>query len=107
MAVTAETTGGNTITCEDVYGPSWDQTEPCYNYIDSRAKTVGGEPAQAFPFPFSRFPGGRKVLLIVYGFDNADARGPPIGVVCQEVDVPEAGTGTPLDVSGDMMRRIQ
>ena len=105
--VATETTGGATIDCGDVYGPEWDLTEVCYNWLDSRFATNLGEPAQAFPFRFGRFPGGRRVLLIVYAFGQDNARGDPLGVSCTEVDVPPAGTrNEDLQVTGDTMRQL-
>ncbi len=107
FAVAAETTGGATISCSDVYGSNWDLAEPCYNWIDSRSTEATGD-GDTFPIRFGRFPGGRRVLLIVYGFDNDRARGTPLGVSCTEVDVDPAGTNTQdQEVDGDMMRRIQ
>lgn len=108
VAVAAETTGGDEISCADVYaGTDWDLTETCFNWVDSRFNPRGGEPAQAFPVRFGGFPGGRRVLLIVYGFAEENARGEPVAFSCTEVDVQEPGTQTQMEVTGDMMRAIR
>lgn len=107
IVVDAETSGGATVDCADVYAPTFDVNEPCYNYLDTRYTVNLGQPAQSFPFRFARFVGGRQVLLLVYAFDRLNARGAPIGVSCTAVDVPPAGTRTAdLEVVGDTMRPL-
>ena len=107
IVVDAETSGGLTIDCDDVYSPTWDLAENCYNWVDTRFAVNLGQPAQSFPFRFGRFPGGRRVLLLVYGFDRDNARGAPVGVTCTAVDVHQAGTRTEdLMVAGDRMRQL-
>ena len=111
FAVATETAGGTTLTCEDVYNDNWDRTtleEPCLNRIDSRFQNNQGGVAQKFTLRFGSFPGGRRVLFIIYGFSQTGAEGDPVGISCTEVDVHEAGTRTTdLEEEGDNMRPIQ
>ena len=108
IAVASETSGGLNISCSDVYSMDWGLDQRCYNWIDSRFRTYsGGEPAQAVSFRFGRFPGGRDVLLIVYGFQQDNADGLPIGVSCTEVTIPFAGTRTEdIQITGDSMQNL-
>ena len=54
---------------------------------------------------FSQIPAGQKTLLIVYGFEQEDAAGPPIGVACKALEVPERGATTMMTAvsGGDML----
>lgn len=108
MAVTAETSGGNEISCAQVMAGEIDWTEECYNIIDSRANTSGGTPGGAFSVLFSQIPAGQKTLFIIYGFDQEDAMGAPIGVACQEAMVPERGaTSEMTQVAGGDMKSLR
>ncbi len=108
MAVTAETSGGNEISCDDVLNGRIDWTEQCYNIIDSRANTSGGTPGGAFSVLFSQIPAGQKTLFIIYGFEQEDAMGDPIGVACAEAMVPARGeTSEMMPVAGGDMKSLR
>ena len=105
-ALAAETAGGATITCAEVYAGDVDFTNGCHNIVDSRGFPAGivGDSYQAF---FSRLPTERKVLLVLRGYEETVAMmSDPIGISCTELDVggPE---GDGVDVEGDMMRLIR
>lgn len=108
MAVTAETSGGNEITCDDILNGNVDWSEECYNIIDSRTNTSGGTPGGAFSLLFSQIPSGQKTLFVVYGFSEDGAAGAPIGVTCGEAMVPEKGaTDSMMPVAGSDMKSLR
>ncbi|MCA9553005.1 MAG: hypothetical protein KC933_23415 [Myxococcales bacterium] len=108
MAVTAETSGGQTITCEDVMAERLVWTEQCYNIMDSRYNQSAQTSGDSLLLLFSQLPGGQKTLLLVYGFELEGAAGDPIGVACAEVEIPEAGsTSTGMQVSGGTMKSLR
>lgn len=108
FAVTAETSGGLEITCADVLSGTVDWSEQCYNVIDSRANDRGETSGGSFTVLFSRIPAGQKTLFVVYGFEEDDAAGAPIGVACEAHMVPEAGaTSSMTEVSGGQMRSLR
>ncbi len=110
FAVAAETTGGNPLTCDDIFaaGKSFDWDNPCINLIDSRYTERSGQPAQAFPMRFGRFQENTPALLVVYGFTDTMAEGDPVGVACKAVPGRAVGeTDGDIEVDGDMMRSIQ
>ncbi|MEL7367791.1 MAG: hypothetical protein AAFN74_02680 [Myxococcota bacterium] len=85
-----------------------DALPPGFDGVDSRFLRVFGPSVQEYPFCFSRCPGGRRVLMIIFGFAAEGADGSPIGISYTDDNVPEAGTRDEvLQVTGDMMRRIQ
>lgn len=108
LAVTAETSGGNTITCADIMGGGLAWTEQCYNIIDSRYNQSAQTSGDSLILLFSQFPGGHKTLLVVYGFEQEGAVGSPIGVACAEVEVPASGATTMgMQVSGGTMKSLR
>lgn len=105
IAVVAETSGGNPLTCAQVYAEAVDWSEDCYNVLDSRFREIQGDPAQTFTVFFSQFASGQKTLFVVYGFDTDDASGDPVGVTCLEHQVTGPGLGT-IELEGDNLQRI-
>ena len=104
VAITAETAGGNEISCDMVLSEQLDLTQQCYNVIDVRFNMAGDAVAGAYKLLFSRIPSGQRTLLVVYAFEQEGAMGEPIGVSCAEVDVPVSdpeGMTMPVD-GGDM-----
>lgn len=107
FAVTKQTSGGLEITCEDVLG-GLDWQEQCYNVIDSRSNMSGMTSGGAFTVLFSQIPAGQPTLFVVYGFEEEDTDGAPIGVACEELVVPERGaTNTATELSGGDMRSLR
>lgn len=104
-ALAAETAGGASVTCEQVYAGEVDIAGGCHNVIDSRGQEIAGV-AATYPMPFSRFPSEMRVLFIIWGYDTEGSEGDPIGVSCTEFDVGPAMQGA-MRVEGDMMRPIQ
>ncbi|MBK6687006.1 MAG: hypothetical protein IPG45_21240 [Deltaproteobacteria bacterium] len=105
LVVDTETTGGETLSCAQVYARqvSWD--EPCYNIVDVSYARPGGAVGTVYPMLFNGFASGRKLLFIVYAFEMEGAAGTPKAVSCTERQVPE-GAGT-VEVEGDKMRVLQ
>lgn len=104
-ALTAETTGGASVTCEQVYAGEVDIAGGCHNVIDSRGQEIAGV-AGTYPMPFSRFPAERRVLFIIWGYEMDNSEGDPLGVSCTEYEVGSPMQGE-MRVEGDMMRPIQ
>jgi hypothetical protein len=104
IALAAETAGGLQMTCEDVYAGRVNLDEACFNVLQSRYM-VASRQERNYRMPFTRLPAERPVLLVIYGFASEGAEGQPIGISCTAEDVPPAGSG-PMQVAGDMMRRI-
>jgi hypothetical protein len=100
-AIAAETSGGASVSCTEVYAGEVDLTRDCYNIVDSSRFSVAmvGDTYQVF---FSGLPTERKVLLLLWGYETTE----PIGLSCTEFDV-GGRDGTGVDVEGDMMRLIQ
>lgn len=107
VAVTAETSGGNAITCDDILNERLQWTEECYNIIDSRYNMRGSLVGGAFKLLFSQIPGGQRTLLVVYGFDTEEAMGDPIGVACVEADVPAGGSTDMIQMIGGEMKSLR
>jgi len=107
-AVTKETSGGNTLSCDEMLANSIDWDEPCYNIIDARYADNTSQQGDTFPLNFSQIPGGLDVLLVVYAFDTEFAASQPIGVACAEATVPEKGaTSEPMEISGGDMTDLR
>jgi hypothetical protein len=105
-ALAAETAGGAAVSCADVYAGEVDPNDGCYNIVDSRGfpTAIVGDSYQTF---FSRLPANRKVLLLLWGYqEEVASMGEPIGISCTEYDV-GMPDGDGDDVEGDMMRLIQ
>jgi hypothetical protein len=100
-ALTAETSGGATITCNDVYAGDIDLTNDCYNIVDSRRFPIQMT-GDSYPAFFSRLPTERRVLLVLRGYEDQTE----IGISCTEFDV-GGPDGDGVDVEGDMMRLIR
>lgn len=106
--VTKETTGGNTLTCEELLRGDTNWDEPCYNIIDARYADNTNRVGDTFPLIFSRIPGGLDVLVVVYAFDTEFAASAPIGVACAEATVPLKGaTMDPTEVPGGEMTDLR
>jgi hypothetical protein len=107
--VMVETTGGDTIGCDDVYAGDVDFTNPCYNVVDSRGLADIAMVGQTYPFPFNGLPDGKKTLLIIWGYGLEESQGDPIGISCTALDVGTGGVDCMQNrcVEGDMMRPIQ
>lgn len=104
--IASATAGGDRLTCRDLYDSRVSVDEHCYNIIDSRGRGTIGAMGDVYPFAFSGFASGQRVLFIVYGYEMENSEGDPIGVSCTERDVGAPGDG-PQNVAGDMMRRFQ
>src|SRR5262249_47541861 len=105
FVIDAETAGGSTITCADIYAARIDLDQRCYNILDSLGRGATGAMGDEYPFAFSGFASGRKVLVVVYGYAMNGSQGNPIGVSCTALDAVAPGTG-PVNVAGDMMKPI-
>jgi hypothetical protein len=99
------TSGGATITCQDVYAETFALPEPCYNTIDVRRYGKTAQTGDVYRLPFTQFVSGVTALFVIHGFDQEGTMGNRIGVACSQYDIGEPGSGT-KDVPGDMMRRL-
>lgn len=97
------TSGGNTLTCADVYAAGWSLIEPCYNVIDSRRYGENAQVGEVYRLPFTQFIGGIHALFVVHAYDAEGAQGTRVGISCTEWDIGTPGVG-PTDVPGDTMR---
>lgn len=105
LVLDAETTGGETLSCAQVYAGALSWDEPCYNVLDVSYARPAGAVGTVYPMLFNGFASGRKVLFIVYAFEMEGAVGSPKAVSCTERQVAEGATS--VDVEGDKMRVLQ
>lgn len=105
FAITAESSGGQVWTCDDVYAGRVDLQNQCHNFLDTRGQDIA-RPENQYTMTFTRFAGGQLTLFIVYGYAQAEADGAPIGVSCASQMIPGPGGGL-LMIPGDTMRSIQ
>ncbi len=103
--ISEETTGGLTISCEDIYQRRLVLTESCYNVLDVRYNDLS-RPGEALRLSFNMFASGRRALFIAYGFDSEGAEGSPLAASCRAHDIPPSPAER-IDLDGDIMKRIQ
>jgi len=107
IAISAETTGGQQITCDDVINRRVDLTNGCYNVLTNRGKNFRSMGGNQPTITFTRFPSGLDTLFVVYGYEeDVDQQTTAIGVSCAKFDVGAPGQGA-QQVDGDMMHLIQ
>lgn len=100
------TSGGNTISCEDVYAGRVPLDEPCFNIIDTRRYAQTAQVGDTYRLPFTQFVSGVPALFVVHAYDMELTAGTRIGVSCTPWQIGDPGSGT-QDVPGDMMRRLE
>lgn len=104
LVIAGETSGGQELGCDDVY-QGFDLSNPCVNVLDARS-AFSEEGGTLYGMSFSRFASGIRALIVVFGFQELEARGSPTGVSCTEVQVDSPGSGAKR-IGGDRMRPIQ
>ena len=104
IVVTAESSGGQAWTCDDVYNQKLDLTSMCHNILDTRGQDIA-QPDDQFTVTFTRFASSQTSLFIVYGYSELGSEGSPIGVSCTEYEVGGPGLGLVM-IPGDQMRRL-
>ena len=104
IVVTAESSGGQAWTCDDVYNQKLDLTSMCHNILDTRGQDIA-QPDDQFTVTFTRFASSQTSLFIVYGYSEPGSEGNPIGVSCTEYEVGAPGLGLVM-IPGDQMRRL-
>ncbi len=98
------TSGGNTLTCADVYAPGWSLLEPCYNIVDAR-RYGDVKMGDVYRLPFSQLVSGFHALFVVHAYSEEGAMGTRIGISCTEWDIgPRPIEPMAVNVPGDMMR---
>jgi hypothetical protein len=105
IIIMAESSGGQTWTCDDVYSKKLDLTSMCHNILDTRGQDIGVADNQ-YTMTFTRFVANQPTLFIVYGYADPEAEGMPVGVSCSLHQVGSPGSGKTM-IPGDTMRRIQ
>lgn len=102
----SKTSGGNTLTCDDVYAAApFSLDEPCFNIIDTRRYGQTAQVGDTYRLPFTQFPSGMHVLFVVHAYDAEGTSGNRIGLSCKEWDIEMPGGGV-QQVPGDTMRRL-
>jgi hypothetical protein len=102
FVLSANTAGGQVISCDDVYAGRVDLTTNCYNLLDTRgAEAI--RPQGDLAMTFTRFASGQPTLFVVYGYRQMRTRGDPIGVSCGSGMVEGPGRG-PTSFAGLPMR---
>ncbi len=97
LVLVAESAGGEALSCDTVKQNGWDYRNSCYNITDVRARKAGNPfDGSRYLLPLSGVPASRKVIFVVYGFEEEDTSKGPIGISCTEHDVPAPGAGNSM-----------
>jgi hypothetical protein len=100
-AVAAETAGGATIGCPQIYDRSITLDDPCLNVLDSRRLLPDPlRPDDVYTIPLSRFASGQRTLFVAHVHTSTDGRDNPLAFSCTEAQVGAPGEG-PAQIAGE------
>lgn len=103
VVLDGQTSGGASLSCEDVYSGAVAFDDPCVNVLDVRIFPAIAQAGTTYTFAFSRFASGRRSLFVVSAYSDERSRGERVGISCTPFVVGLPGLGN-VEIAGADMR---
>jgi hypothetical protein len=108
VTIVPETSGGQAVTCADVYEGRVSLTDGCYNIVDVRRFQVADltPMGDVYTLTTTQLPARTPLLFVVHGYEARDTTGAPIAVSCTAYPGSEP-CQCAHPIGGDAMRAVR